>query len=128
MNILDENITRNQRELLEGWGINLRQIGYNIGQRGMQDDAIIPFLIKQRRSTFFTRDEDFYDRRLCHAHYGIIHLAVHINEAAIFIRRLLRHSDFKTQANRLGKVARVSRAGISFWEIDEPRELRVGWA
>jgi hypothetical protein len=127
VNILDENITRNQRELLEGWRISLRQIGYNIGQRGMQDDAIIPFLIKRRRNTFFTRDADFYDRRLCHAHYGIVHLAVHINETANFVRRLLRHPEFRTQASRLGKVIRVSSAGISYWQVDEARELRIGW-
>jgi hypothetical protein len=59
VNILDENIPKNQRQLLETWRIHVRQIGFNIGQRGMQDEEIIPFLLQRRHSTFFTRDEVF---------------------------------------------------------------------
>ena len=66
MNILDENILKNQRQLLESWGIPVRQIGFNVGRRGLQDDEIIPFLVQQHRPTFFTRDEDFYKRRTLH--------------------------------------------------------------
>lgn len=127
MNILDENIPRPQRELLQGWRIPVRQIGFNVGRQGMQDEEIVPFLIKQRRSTFFSRDDDFYSRRLCHAHYGIVHLAVHISEAAIFVRRLLRHPDFDTHSKRAGRVLRVSSGGISIWQINENLERRVGW-
>jgi hypothetical protein len=127
VNILDENIPRPQRELIEGLRIPVKQIGFNIGRRGMQDEEIIPFLIKQRRSTFFTRDDDFYGRRLCHPRYGIVHLAVHITEAAVFVRRLLRHQDFNTSSKRVGKVVRVSSGGISFWRINEDRERRVTW-
>lgn len=36
-----------------------------------QDDEIIRFLLQLRRPTFFTRDEDFFDRRFCHAKYGL---------------------------------------------------------
>ena len=127
MNILDENIPRPQRELLEGWRIPVKQVGFNVGRRGIQDEEIIPFLIKQRKSTFFTRDGDFYGRRLCHASYGIVYLSVHISEAAIFVRRLLRHHDFNTYSRRLGRVMRVSSVGISFWQLNENRERRVGW-
>jgi len=127
VNILDENIPRPQRELLEGWRIPVRQIGFNVARPGMQDEEIIPFLIKQRKSTFFSRDDDFYSRRLCHAHYGIVHLAVHISEAAIFVGRLLRHQDFNTYSKRAGRVVRVSSGGISFWQINENRERRISW-
>jgi hypothetical protein len=41
VNILDENIPKNQRQLLESWRIHVRQIGFNIGQRGMQDEEIM---------------------------------------------------------------------------------------
>ena len=50
MNILDENIARAQRELLEGWRIAVKQIGFNLGRCGMQDEEVIPLLVKQRRS------------------------------------------------------------------------------
>jgi hypothetical protein len=54
-------------------------------------------------------------------------LAVHISEAAIFVRRLLRHPDFNSHSKRAGKVARVSSGGISYWTINETRERRVAW-
>ncbi len=127
MNILDENIPRTQRQLLEGWRIRVRQIGFNVGRRGMGDEEIIPFLLRQRRPTFFTRDEDFYDRRLCHANYSVVHLAVDKFEVAIFVRRLLRHPQFDTHLKRMGTVVRVSRAGLSFWGLHAGREKQVGW-
>ena len=127
MNILDENIAKSQRQLLESWGIPVRQIGFNVGRRGLQDDEIVLFLHQQRRPTFFTRDADFYDRRLCHAKYSVVYLAVEKQEAAVFVRRFLRHPEFNAQAKRLGKVIRLSRAGISAWRLHTDREIRLEW-
>lgn len=127
MNILDENIPKNQRQVLENWHIRIRQVGFNIGRCGMQDEEIVLLLLQQRRPTFFTRDEGFYKRHLCHARYGLVYLAVEKYEAAIFVRRLLRHPELDTQVKRMGKVVRVSRAGISFWYLYGEREIRVSW-
>lgn len=127
MNILDENIPKNQRQLLEGWGIPIRQIGFNAGQRGLQDDEIIPFLLRQRRPTFFTRDEDFYERRLCHARYGLVYMTVNKDEAAVFVRRLLRHPELDTQAKRMGAVIRVSSAGLTYWRLHAEKETIMAW-
>lgn len=66
MNILDENIPKPQRELLEGWRITVRQIGVNIGRKGTLDEEMIPLLQGLPRPIFFTRDSDFYERKLCH--------------------------------------------------------------
>lgn len=93
----------------------------------MQDEEIISFLLQQRAPTFITRDEGFYKYRLCHARYGLIYLAVGKYEAAMFARRVLRHSEFKTQAKRMGKVIRASSAGISFWRIHSEEETRISW-
>lgn len=127
MNVLDENIPASQRQLLEGWHIRIRQIGFNVGRRGMQDEEIIPFLQRLRRPTFFTRDEDFYDRRLCHAKYSLVYLAVEKHEVAVFVCRLLRHLDFGTQAKRMGAVIRVSSAGGSVWRLHAEREISIEW-
>ena len=127
MNILDENLTRNQRELLAAWGIPVKQVGFDIGYSGMQDEEIFPLLIRRRRSTFFTRDNDFCDARLCHRRVCLVYLAVNMNESAAFVRRFLRHPDFRTYAQRLGKVVRVSNRDISFWEINDPRRRRAHW-
>ena len=108
MNVLDENIPASQRELLENWRIRSRQMGFNIGRRGEQDDEIIVFLQKLRRPTFFTRDVDFYDGRLVHVKYALVYLAVERHEVAHFVRRLLRHPALDTQAKRMGAVVRAS--------------------
>ena len=127
MNILDENMPAQQRQLLERWRVRARQIGFNIGRRGMQDDEILPFLLKLRRPTRVTRDGDFYDRRLCHARYCLVYLAVEKNEAALFVRRLLRHPECATQAKRMGSVIRASSAKLSIWRLHAARGLSLDW-
>ena len=67
----------------------------------MQDDEIIPLLIRQRRPTFFTRDEDFFKRQLCHGKYCLIYMDVRRPEVALFVRRILSHPRFYTEAMRL---------------------------
>ncbi|HLF73891.1 MAG TPA: DUF5615 family PIN-like protein [Anaerolineales bacterium] len=127
MIILDENIPKHQRQLLESWRISIRQIGVNVGNTGMKDKEIISFLPQTRRSTFFTRDEDFFKLQLCHARYSLVFLDVEKYETAIFVRRLLRHSDFNTQAKRLANVIRVSSAGISCWRLHTSNEIHLKW-
>ena len=72
MNILDENITESQRQLLRSWRIRVRQIGVDVSRKGIQDDEILPFLLTRRRPTFFTRDMGFYTRTFCHARYCLV--------------------------------------------------------
>jgi hypothetical protein len=127
MNILDENIPKPQRELLEGRRISVRQVGVNIGRTGLLDEEIIPLLQSLRYPTFITRDSDFHKRELCHRAYCLVYLAVEKSEIALFVRRFLRHPDFKTRVNRMGKVIRVSRAAISFWRLHQLKEEQVGW-
>ena len=54
MNILDENIIDNQRRQLKSWRISVRQIGYEIGRKGMKDREIIP-VRKEEVATFVRR-------------------------------------------------------------------------
>ncbi len=115
MNILDENIPRNQRELLLSWRVSIRQIGYDMGRKGIQDDEIIPWLHQLPNPTLFTRDADFFDRQLCHQRYCLVYLDVDKYEAAFFVRRVLRHSELDTQAKRMGAVIRVSHTGLSIY-------------
>lgn len=127
MIILDENIPRNQRELLRAWRIRVRQVGVDIGPPGMADEQIVPFLRRLRRPTFFTRDEDFFGPALCHARYALIVLAVHRDETAIFVRRLLSHSALDTQAKRMGTVVRVARAGLLIWRLHTRHPIHLPW-
>jgi len=128
MNVLDENIITDQRLSLRIWRIPLRHIGYDIGRRGIQDEEIIPFLLGLPRPTFFTRDMDFYNRRLCHACYCLVYLAIQKQEVAIFVRRFLRHKEFNTQAKRMGAVVQVSHTGLSVWRLHAAEEVMLGWS
>lgn len=127
MNILDENIPRNQRELLLSWRVSIRQIGYDTGRKGIQDDEIIPLLHQLRCPTFFTRDSDFFDRRLCHQRYCLVYMDVDKYEAALFARRILRHPEFDTQAKRMGAVIRVSRSGLSLYRHHAGKLTSFDW-
>ena len=93
----------------------------------MKDERIIPLFHRLKPSTFFTRDLGFYDHRFCHMRYCLVCLAVSQYEAASFIRRFLRHPVFNTQTRRMGKVVRVSRAGISVWRLHATGEERLRW-
>ncbi|MBI3760940.1 MAG: hypothetical protein HY260_03640 [Chloroflexi bacterium] len=127
MNLLDENILASQRRQLRDWRISVRQIGFDIGRKGMSDDEIIPFLHGLRRPTLFTRDRDFYKRRLCHARYCLVSLAVDKRVVAVFVRRLLRHPEFDAQAKRLGTVVRVTTTGLSVWRLHAETETHLAW-
>lgn len=72
-----------------------RQIGVELGRKGMSDEEIIPFLLRLARPTFFTRDLGFDEGEFCHSDYCLVVLAVGQLEAAV--RRLLNHADFDTQ-------------------------------
>jgi len=58
--VLEENILDGQRLLLEAWRIAVRQIGMDIGHKGLKDEEIIVLLRRRRNATFFTRDAGFY--------------------------------------------------------------------
>ena len=64
MNVLDENISRIQRQLLQDWRVPIRRIGYEIGRKGMKDDGIIRFSLTLRHPTFFERERTMV-RYLC---------------------------------------------------------------
>lgn len=127
MNVLDENIPEHQRQLLTSWRIRVHLIGDDFSQKGIQDEQIIPLLHSLNKPTFFTRDKGFYRRALCHGSYCLVCLEVTRSEVALFIRRFLRHPDFKIRARRMGKVVRLSSAGVHFWQLHERRESVASW-
>ena len=118
MNILDEQIPESQRQLLRSWRVPVRQIGHDVGQKGLKDYQIIPFLLQRRRATFFTLDFDFYRRDLCHTRYCLVCMGVKKEEAAMYVRRLLHH-----KVKREAKVppAFYERSGLKLTPI--PRRL-----
>lgn len=127
MNVLDENVPADQRRRLASWHLAVRHIGYTIERQGVQDDAIIPFLLTLHRPTFFTFDPHFYRRDLCHARFCLVYMDVSDKEMATCIRRLLHHPEFDTQVKRMGTVIHVSHVGISVWRLRAEQEKHVEW-
>jgi len=128
VNVLDENIVEDQRQLLRTWRIRVRQIGVDVGRQGMTDQEIIPLLQELGRVTFFTRDMGFYRRELCHRAYCLVYMATRQSEVASLVRRFLRHPIFDTRAKRMGRVVQVSHSGIRVWRLRAEVELAVGWS
>ncbi|HWG44544.1 MAG TPA: hypothetical protein VN688_17325 [Gemmataceae bacterium] len=116
-----------QRTLLHGRRIALRQIGQDLGRKGMKDDEIIPLLHQRDRPTFFTLDGDFYDRRLCHEEYCLVYLDVEEEVIADYVRRFLRHRELNTKAKRMGRVIRASPTELRLWRIHQEQESRLSW-
>jgi hypothetical protein len=125
--VLDENILESQRTRLRGWRIHLSQIGRDLGRKGMQDEDIIPLLRTLRRPTFVSWDRDFFERSLCSDRFCLVYLDVGQLEVAAYLRRLLRHPQFKTWAQRKGRVVRVAPSGISAWHAHAARVIRHRW-
>lgn len=127
MNILDENVLASQRAQLVKWRIPFRQIGFEIGKSGMDDEQIIPLLLRLQRPTLFTQDRDFDKPSLCHPRYALVFIETKRTECAAYIRRLLKHGAFDSQAKRMGKVLRVSSTGISMWERNSKSISHLAW-
>ncbi|HKQ38277.1 MAG TPA: hypothetical protein VJ063_09380 [Verrucomicrobiae bacterium] len=127
MNLLDENFPLDQAQLLRRWRIPFRVIGRDISFAGVQDPDIVPLLHRIGGVTFFTQDEDFFERRFCHTRYCLAFLNVRADDAATCLRRFLRHHTFRTRAGRMGIVARVHYEAIHFWRLGITRLQKADW-
>ena len=127
MNVLDENVPLDQRDLLRSWGIRCRAIGQDLAQLSIGDDQVLTLLHQLKQPTLFTRDEHFFNRHLCHPAYGLVWLDLAPEEAALFIRRVLRHPRFATRANRMGLVIRAHPDALHFWQWPGARLQRAAW-
>ena len=127
MIVLDENVFESQRIRLRRWGIHLNQIGRDVGRKGMQDHEIITLLRTLRRPTFVSRDSHFFHKTFCNERYSLVYLDVRPLEVAEYVRRVLRHPEFKTWSLRKGRVLRVAPKGISAWYVRVARLSRYDW-
>jgi hypothetical protein len=127
MIVLDEEVAESQRMLLRRWRLRVSQIGVDLGAKGIKDDAVVLLLHQLHRPTLFSRDAGFYQRSRVHPDYCIVYLDVRQYEAALFIRRLLQHSEFNTQRKRMGKILRVSHIGVHFWRRHGSEEEFTLW-
>ena len=127
MIVLDENIVDDEAHLLRAGLAGVRQIGVDVGHKGMQDDEIIPFLHTLKRATFITRDLRFYSRDVPHPNYCLLVLAVEQYEVAIFARQLLKHPDFDTAQKRMGTIVQAGHSGLRVRRMNQSGETLIPW-
>jgi len=64
---------------------------------------------------------------LRHAGYSLVYLDVEDNEAAYFVRRVLRHPELKTHLKRMGTLIRVSVADLQLWRLHARKFVHLDW-
>ena len=84
------------------------------------DDRVPEILLTCHEPTLVTIDTDFWTSKLCHSGYCIVYVEIddrRQREIPKLLRRLFRHPRFRTRAERMGKVIRLTLAGVSYWDI-----------
>ncbi len=96
----------------------------------IKDERVPELLRELRQPTFVTIDMGFWRRELCDAKYCMVCFPLRNDQQdklPLLLRRLLRVTEFHAKASRMGKVARVSIAGIDYWQLGDERLLRQEW-
>lgn len=117
MYLLDENITKDQRELLEKWRFHVKQIGVDFNAKGIKDEQIITLLQQTKGTLFITRDSDFFKKEFCHPGCCIVFLDIGKYEVAYFVRTFLKHPMFNNNKKRMGKVIKINQTLIQYFMI-----------
>ena len=127
MIILDENISRAQREALLKWKIKFKHIGFDLSYKGIIDENIIVLLHSFKQATLFSRDNDLYNYKLRHKNYCIVYVDINPKEVAVFTRKFLNNEIFDSKSKRMGKIVRITYEGIKWWEFSKEVEQQLFW-
>lgn len=117
MYLLDENITKDQRELLERWRIRVKQVGVDFETKGIKDEQIVTLLQQINGILFITRDSVFFKKEYCHSRYCIVFLDIEKYEVAYFIRKFLKHPLFNSNKKRMGRVIKINQTLIQYYVL-----------
>lgn len=94
-------------------------------------DERVPALLRElTQPTFVTIDMGFWDRGLVHSRYCVLCFPLRNDEQErlpAFLRRLFNLPGFRTKAERMGKVARVSESHVEFWQAGDAYLHILAW-
>jgi len=125
--IFDENFPAFAMQTIRQKVASVVQIGQDWGESGWLDvEEILPQL-HGSRATFHTLDTGLFKRRYCHSSYCIVYYDVPEAGLEEWVIRFLRYHSFKTHAQRLGKVIRVSPSKLACWELYAPQMKKIEW-
>ncbi|MBM3236988.1 hypothetical protein FJZ31_11915 [Candidatus Poribacteria bacterium] len=96
----------------------------------IKDDRVLQILRELKRPTFVTIDSKFYDKRHCDKRYCLVYFVLtplEQNQLPGLLRRLLQLPFFNTRAARMGKVVRVSKTGVRYWQLNDDEEYNLEW-
>src|SRR5262245_21941540 len=100
-------------------------------QTVVKDDAVPVLLRLQRQPTFVTiNDHHFWRKVEADAQYCIVCFAFSDAEAKLIspiLKRLLRHPNFKTKAQRMGCVIRYTKVSVSYYTRNDRTVRTVAW-
>ena len=89
----------------------------------IKDDAIPALLRQQPQPTFVTINErDFWHKVAIDHRYCVVCFAwsdARVRDIPRTLRSLLRHAAFRTKAQRMGKVIRVTNEDIRYYTFDD---------
>jgi hypothetical protein len=94
------------------------------------DDRIPEILLTLTKPTFITLDSHFWKMALCHADYSIFYFALpedDQDQVPKLLLRSLKLDPLKTRAKRMGRVVRVAKAGIQYWQCGSRSLHLVPW-
>lgn len=97
----------------------------------IRDEAIPMLLRTARRPTFVTINvADFWQRIAPEIRFCIVCVAVphtRAQEVSVLVRRLFTLVPFRTQNQRLGKMARVSQRQVQYYMTEDRIIQRLDW-
>lgn len=96
----------------------------------IKDERVPVLLCELDQPTFVTIDMGFWNKTLVHPKYCILCFPLRNEEQdrlPNLLRALLRLPTFRTKAERMGKVARVSTSDIQYWQFGDDRLHRLEW-
>ncbi len=121
MIVLDEQLLgRGLESEIAGWYRGSVRFIHELRPQTVVKDDVIPTLLRtQRQPTFVTiNDHDFWRKVEADAHFCVICFDFSDSEARKIppiLKRLLRHPDFKTKAQRMGCVIRYTNVAVSYY-------------
>lgn len=97
----------------------------------IKDEAIPILLRRANQPTFLTINHgDFWRRIPAESSFCVVCFkltAEQAQEIPVMLRRLLRHPEFRTKRERMGKVASVSRRAIQYYSNRDKLIHILGW-